>query len=76
MPQIRLDHGDAIELAELLSYLTDWFSSSQKQILTNSLATFVGHTSYSLDELRGDLHRFVFLLSLSDGEQLFGEPTP
>ena len=25
---------------------------------------------------RADLHRFVFLLGLNDGEQLFGEPTP
>jgi hypothetical protein len=68
VPQIRLDHGEAIELAELLSFLADWLSGSQKQILTNSLATFVGHTGYDVDELSANLDRFVFLLGISDGE--------
>jgi hypothetical protein len=35
-----------------------------------------GHTGYSLHELWADLHRFVFRLSISDGEELFGESTP
>jgi hypothetical protein len=34
----------------------------------------VGHPAYGLDELRGDLERFVFLLGGSDGEHLFGLP--
>ncbi len=41
-----------------------------------SLAEFVGHPAYGLDELRGDLERFVFLLGGSDGEPLFGVPPP
>jgi hypothetical protein len=35
-----------------------------------SLAEFVSNPAYGLDELRGDLERFVFLLGGSDGEQL------
>ena len=76
MPQIRLDLGDAAELAEMLTFLTGWLSGSQKQALADSFAAFVGHPAYNTDALRADLHRFVFLLGVSDGEELFGEPTP
>jgi len=37
-----------------------------------SLAQFVGHPTYSLDELHGDLEQFVFLLGGSAGRDLFG----
>lgn len=40
------------------------------------VATFVGHPAYGIETLRADLHRFVFLLGISDGEELFNEPTP
>ncbi len=76
MPEISLDQGDAAELAEMLTFLADWLSGSQKQVLAGSLATFVGHPAYNTDALRADLRRFVFLLGASDGEELFGEPTP
>jgi hypothetical protein len=76
MPDINLDLSDAVELAELLTFLTDWLSSSQHHTLTDSLTAFVGHPGYHVDQLAADIHRFVFLLGLSDGEQLFGEPTP
>jgi hypothetical protein len=46
------------------------------RLLIDSLTAFVGHDAFDIDDLRNDLHRFVFLLGLSDGEQLFGEPTP
>jgi hypothetical protein len=75
MPEIRLELSDAVELAELLTFLADWHSGSQQPTLADSLTAFVGHPGYNLDELRTDLHRFVFLLGISDGEQLFGEPT-
>ena len=75
MPKISLNHSDAIELAELLTFLADWLSGTRKHTLADSLTTFVGHPAYSLDELRTDLHRFVFLLGLSDGEELFGDTT-
>jgi len=74
MPQIRLDLGDAAELAGMLAFLADWLSGSQKQALGQSLAAFAGHPAYDLDAVRADLHRFVFLLGASDGDELFGEP--
>jgi hypothetical protein len=43
MPQTRLDLGDAAELAEMLTFLADWLSGSQKQALAQSFAAFVGH---------------------------------
>jgi hypothetical protein len=76
MPQITLDLADAAELAETLTFITGWLSGSQEQILAGSLAAFVGHPAYGTETLRADLHRFVFLLGISDGEELFGEPTP
>jgi hypothetical protein len=69
MPQITLDHGDAAELAETLTFITDWLSGSQQQALEESLAAFVGHPAYNTQALRSDLHRFVFLLGASDGEE-------
>ena len=76
MPGITLDLSDAVELAETLTFLADWLSGSQKQTLTESLAVFVGHPAYDTGTVCADLHRFVFLLGVSDGEELFGEPTP
>jgi len=76
MPTINLDLSDATELAETLTFLAKWLSGSQKQTLADSFAAFVGHPAYDTDALRADLHRFVFLLGVSDGEELFGEPTP
>ena len=76
MPQIRLDTVDAAELAETLTFLASWLSGSQKQILADSFAAFVGHPAYNTATLCADLHRFAFLLGQTDGEELFGEATP
>ncbi|HEY7430747.1 MAG TPA: hypothetical protein VH641_08430 [Streptosporangiaceae bacterium] len=76
MPQITLDLSDAAELAEMLTFLAGWLSGSQKPVLGKSLATYVGHPAYNVDDLRTDLHRFAFLLGETDGTELFGEPTP
>ena len=76
MPDVNLELSDAVELAELLTFLTDWLSGSQQQTLTDSLTAFIGHPAYDTNNLAADLHRFVLLLGLNDGEQLFGEPTP
>ena len=76
MPDINLELSDAVELAELLTFLADWLSGSQRQTLADNLTAFVGHPGYHVDQLAADLHRFVFLLGLSDSDQLFGEPTP
>ena len=76
MPQITLDLSDAAELAEILTFLTNWLSGSQKQILADSFATFVGHPAYNTGTLCADLHRFAFLLGQTDGEELFGGAAP
>jgi len=76
MPQIALDLSDATELAETLTFLVGWLSGSQEQVLAQSLAAFVGHPAYGIEALRADLHRFAFLLGVSDGAELFGEPAP
>ena len=75
MPGITLDLADAAELAETLAFLAEWLSGSQKQTLASSFAAFAGHPAYNTDTLCADLHRFVFLLGVSDGEELFGEAT-
>jgi hypothetical protein len=76
MADARLELSDATELADLLAFLTEWLSGSQQQTLADSLTAFVGDPGYDIETLRTDLHRFVFLLGLNDGEQLFGNPTP
>ena len=76
MPDVNLELSDAVELAELLTFLADWLSGSQQQTLTDSLTAFIGHPACDVENLAADLHRFVLLLGLNDGEQLFGEPTP
>ena len=75
MPAITLDTADAAELAETLTFIADWLSGSQEQALAESMAAFVGHPAHNTQGLRADLHRFVFLLGASDGEELFTEPT-
>jgi hypothetical protein len=53
--------------------LSQWLARDRGR-LAASLSEFAGHPAYGLDELRGDLERFVFLLGGSDGETLFGLP--
>jgi len=76
MPQIRLDAADSAELAEMLTFLADWLSSSRKHVLEESLAAFVGDPAYNTSDLCTDLHKFAFLLGASNDEELFSEPTP
>jgi hypothetical protein len=76
VPQITIDAGDATELAETLTFIADWLSGSQEQVLAESLSAFVGHPACNTQTLRADLHRFAFLLGASNGEELFSEPTP
>lgn len=66
---IRLDAGDAIELAQLLDFLGDWCKGHDAELLAASLSRFVGATGYGLAELQADLARFAFLLG-QDGERL------
>jgi len=73
MPEVKLDAADAVELAEMLQFLSQWLARDPGR-LGESLEQFVGHPAYGLTELRSDLERFVFLLAGSDGEDLFGLP--
>jgi hypothetical protein len=70
MPDVSLNATDAAELAEMLQFLSEWLARDPGR-LGASLAQFAGHPAYGLDELRGDLERFVFLLGGSDGGPLF-----
>jgi hypothetical protein len=72
MPETKLDLGDAAELGEMLTFLGEWLSGNQKPVLERSLAAAVGHPAYGIEALLADLHRIVFLLGISDGEELFG----
>jgi hypothetical protein len=71
MPDVKLNAADAAELAEMLQFLTGWLARDPG-CLAPSLEEFAGHPAYGLDQPRGDLQRFVFLLGGSDGETLFG----
>jgi hypothetical protein len=75
MPSMPLDVGDAIELAELLQFLSNWLESDHGN-LAESLARFVGSTAYGPDSLREDFARFRFLLGVTDGEGLFTPDEP
>jgi hypothetical protein len=71
MPEVRLNTADAIELAEMLQFLSQWLAQDPGR-LGASLTEFTGHPAYGPGELRSDLERFAFLLGGSDGEPLFG----
>ena len=76
MPKITLDLSDAAELAEMPTFLASRPSGCQKPVLSNSLAAYAGHPACNIDALHADLHRFAFLLSETDGEELFAERVP
>ena len=65
---MTLDAGDAGELAEMLSFLSQWLSRDPVR-LGASLEDFAGHPAYGIQHLRDDLDPFVFLLGGSDEEQ-------
>ena len=75
MPDIRLDTGDAAELAEMLQFLSGWLAAD-RLALDSSLARFVGSDAYDISQLRTDLDRFAFLLDGSGGESLFHRGQP
>jgi len=64
---MSFDVGDAVELAELLEFLSGWLESD-RAVLTASLAQVVGVPDYGPDSLREDFARFRFLLGFTDGE--------
>lgn len=66
---IHLDASDASELAEMLTFLSDWLDGHDTEFLAASLRRFVGTTGYELAELQADLDRFADLLSERELEQ-------
>jgi hypothetical protein len=72
---MNLDITDAIELAELLEFLTTWLASDPVR-LAASLQAYVGHPAYGITQLQDDLNRFAFLLGGNDGEPLFEPDRP
>jgi len=69
MPQLKLDPGDAAELADMLTFLREWLTTDPQ--LQASLTRQIGHPAYSTRQLRDDLDRFIFLLGGNDGEHFF-----
>ena len=59
---VRLDGGEAPELAELLSFLGDWLLSDDEG-LAASLGRLIDRQGYDTVALRADLARFTFLLN-------------
>lgn len=72
VPQVHLDLADAAELAETLTFISQWLGGTDHTQLAASFGRFIGTPGYDLAELRTDLARFTFLLGHDDGEQLFG----
>ncbi len=68
VPQVCLDPGDAVELGEMLEFLSEWLVCDHSR-LADSLRRFVGSDGYDIDQLRADLSRFGFLLGVTDGER-------
>jgi hypothetical protein len=68
---VRLEAGEAAELAGLLSFLGDWLVSGG-EVLAASLGRLVGGRGYDMAALGSDLARFAFLLTGEDGQRLFG----
>jgi hypothetical protein len=74
MTTVRLDASDAVELAEMLTFIGDLLHHDRVQP-EELLLNFVGNDSYDLDTLHADLARFCFLLG-DDGTRLFGTDQP
>jgi hypothetical protein len=66
---VRLEAGEAAELAGLLSFLGDWLVSGGKT-LAASLGRFADDFGYDLAALRPELARLAFLLTGEDGQRL------
>lgn len=66
---MNLDTADAIELAEMLQFLSDWLARDPARPLPRRVRR---PPAYGISHLRGDLDRFTFLFGGNDGEPLFG----
>lgn len=73
MPGVTLHPADAGELAEILTFISDWLARDPAR-LQLSLTAIIGHPAYTTQNLRDDLNRFVFLLGGDGKEFLAPEP--
>jgi hypothetical protein len=71
-PQVRLELIDATELAEALTFISQWLTGPGHAQLAASSHRYAGTDGYDMTALRTDLARFTFLLGHDDGEQLLG----
>jgi hypothetical protein len=71
MPAISIDTADAIELAEILTFIGDWLTAAPDR-LSQSLLAYIDHPGYGLEALHSDLDRFAFLLPGDDSEDVLG----
>jgi len=76
MTTVQLNASDAAELAEMLTFISEWLAGPDHGQLATSFGRFIGVDAYNTADLRTDLGRFIFLLGHDDGEQLFGEQQP
>ena len=74
MTGVTLHPADAAELADILTFISDWLARDPAR-LQPSLAAIIGHPAYTTQHLSDDLDRFVFLLGGSDGDE-FLAPEP
>jgi hypothetical protein len=76
MSGVNLAPDHAVELTELLEFLTGWLTSDHHH-LNASLISYVGHPAYDANRLKTDLARYIFLLGGdTDGELFQPPPTP
>ncbi|MBF6303001.1 hypothetical protein IU459_36670 [Nocardia amamiensis] len=69
MTEIRVGLEDAIELAEMLTFIDDWLAGAGPAV-GRSFSGFVGSDGYSIEALRADLDRFVGVLGVGgDGRE-------
>jgi hypothetical protein len=62
-PQVHLDLAEAAELAEMLTFLSEWFAGPDHAQLVASFGRFIGTRGYDLADLRTDLDRLTFFLA-------------
>jgi hypothetical protein len=74
-PTVRLDAGDAAELAEMLTFIGDWLDRDRNRLET-LLLNYVGNDGYGIETLLVDLARFAFLLGGDDCARLFSSDQP
>ena len=75
MTTVQLNTSDAAELAEMLTFISDWLTSDPNT-LTASIEKHTGGTAYTTGTLRTVLARFAFLLTGQDAARLFGDDEP